>query len=106
MGSHSLLQGISLTQGSNLGPLHCRFFTVSHQGTNKYKKKKRKKENEKLKALDWSLQLVMGGARGPSGLSIQRENLGTSKTSRGRLGQGCTPISSLILCSLLLWEAV
>ena len=23
MGSHSLLQGIFLTQGSNLGPLHC-----------------------------------------------------------------------------------
>ena len=28
VGSHSLLQGIFLTQGSNLGLLHCRFFTI------------------------------------------------------------------------------
>ena len=33
--SHSLLQGICLTQGSNLGFLHCRriLYHVSHQGS-------------------------------------------------------------------------
>ena len=35
MGCHSLLQGIFLTQGSNLRPLHCRQFLyhLSHQGS-------------------------------------------------------------------------
>jgi len=35
MGCHSLLQGIFLTQGSNLGILHCRQFlySLSHQGS-------------------------------------------------------------------------
>ena len=34
MGCHSLLQGIFLTQGSNLGLLHCRFlYRLSHQGS-------------------------------------------------------------------------
>ena len=34
-GSHSLLQGIFLTQGSNLGLLHCRqiLYCLSHQGS-------------------------------------------------------------------------
>ena len=34
VGCHSLLQGISLTQGLNLGPLHCRqiLYHLSHQG--------------------------------------------------------------------------
>ena len=33
--SHSLLQGICLTQGSNLGLLHCRqiLYHLSHQGS-------------------------------------------------------------------------
>ena len=36
VGFHSLLQGISLTQGSNPGLLHCRqIFTLSHQGSPK-----------------------------------------------------------------------
>ena len=35
MGSHSLLRGIFLTQGSNLGLLHCRWtlHQLSHQGS-------------------------------------------------------------------------
>ena len=35
VGSHSLLQGIFLTQGSNSGLLHCRQFLyrLSHQGS-------------------------------------------------------------------------
>ena len=35
VGSHSLLQGIFLTQGSNLGLLHCRWtlYYLSHQGS-------------------------------------------------------------------------
>ena len=35
MGCHSLLQGIFLTQGSNLGLLHCRqiLYPLSHQGS-------------------------------------------------------------------------
>ena len=35
VGSHSLLQGIFLTQGSNLGLLHCRqiLYCLSHQGS-------------------------------------------------------------------------
>ena len=35
VGSHSLLQGISLTQGMNLGLLHCRQtpYSLSHQGS-------------------------------------------------------------------------
>ena len=35
MGSHFLLQGIFLTQGSNLGLLHCRqiLYHLSHQGS-------------------------------------------------------------------------
>ena len=35
LGSHSLLQGMFLTQGSNLGLLHCRqiLYLVSHQGS-------------------------------------------------------------------------
>ena len=35
VGSHSLLQGIFLTQGSNLGLLHCRqiLYRLSHQGS-------------------------------------------------------------------------
>ena len=37
VGSHSLLQGIFLTQGSNLGLLHCRWILhhLSHQGSPK-----------------------------------------------------------------------
>ena len=37
MGCHSLLQGIVLTQGSNLGLLHCRqiLYHLSHQGSQK-----------------------------------------------------------------------
>ena len=35
VGCHSLLQGISLTQGLNLGPLHCRqiLYHLSYQGS-------------------------------------------------------------------------
>ena len=35
VGSHSLLQGISLTQGSNLGLLHCRWilYHLRHEGS-------------------------------------------------------------------------
>ena len=35
VGSHALLQGIFLTQGSNLGLLHCRqiLYHLSHQGS-------------------------------------------------------------------------
>ena len=35
VGSHSLLQGIFLTQGSNPGLLHCRqtLYRLSHQGS-------------------------------------------------------------------------
>ena len=35
VGSHSLLQGFFLTQGSNLGLLHCRqiLYHLSHQGS-------------------------------------------------------------------------
>ena len=38
VGSHSLLQGIFLTQGSNLGLLHCRqiLYHLSHQGSPKH----------------------------------------------------------------------
>ena len=38
VGSHSLLQGVFLTQGSNLGLLHCRqiLYHLSHQGTPVY----------------------------------------------------------------------
>ena len=38
MGSHSLLQGIFLTQGSNPGLLHCRqiLYHLSHQGSPDY----------------------------------------------------------------------
>ena len=37
MGSHSLIQGIFLTQGSNVGFLHCRqiLYRLSHQGNPK-----------------------------------------------------------------------
>ena len=33
MGCHALLQGIFLTQGSNLGLLHCILYYLSHQGS-------------------------------------------------------------------------
>ena len=35
MGSHALLQGVFLTQGSNLGLLHCKqaLYHLSHQGS-------------------------------------------------------------------------
>ena len=38
VGSHSLLQGIFLTQELNLGLLHCRqsLYHLSHQGANEY----------------------------------------------------------------------
>ena len=38
MGNHSLLQGVFLTQGSNLGHLHCRQvpYHLSHQGSPKF----------------------------------------------------------------------
>jgi len=53
VGCHALLQGIFLTQGSNLCFLHCRLilYHLSHQSeenskAEKRKRKKRKKEKE------------------------------------------------------------
>ena len=45
VGCHSLLQGIFLTQGLNLGPLHCRqiLYHLSHQGH----------PNAKVKVAQW-----------------------------------------------------
>lgn len=59
----------------------------------------------KPKALDWSLPASCGGARSPSGPGIQKENLGPAGLP-GRLSAATTSVSSLIPCSLLLWEAV
>jgi len=44
VGCHFLLQGIFLTQGSNLGLLHCRWvlYCMSHQGSLKYSLNKSK----------------------------------------------------------------
>ena len=64
MGSHSLLQGIFLIEGSNLGVLHCRqiHYCLSHQGNLKYS--------------ETEVKLGIGGqslycVRGLRGLSLQ-----------------------------------
>ena len=71
-----LLQGIFLTQGSNLGLLHCRhiLYSLSHQGA---KVREDAKSNLRLKPLSgWSLQ-----AHRETAVSSQKPSPGTSHCS-------------------------
>ena len=78
VGSHSLLQGVFLTQGSNLGLLHCRqiLYHLSHQGTPVYsynailfglqKKKKKKRKILPCATLWINLESVVLSEKSPS----------------------------------------
>ena len=56
MGCHSLLQGIFLTQGSNLGLLHCRrFFTVCATREAQYMKGTFKQDTRRITLVDMSI---------------------------------------------------
>ena len=77
VGSHSLLQGVFLTQGSNLGLLHCRqiLYHLSHQGTPVYsynailfdlQKKKKKRKILPCATLWINLESVVLSEKSPS----------------------------------------
>ena len=91
MGSHSLLQGIFLTQGSNLGLPHCRqtLYHLSHEGSpgSCFRCQEQSSEQNKTSP-SWSLYSSFEGEEIPTHNSLEGDHCSGRKIKLEETGKG------------------